>query len=222
LYDIDRKYYKEIAIKEKFKSWEFDISSFIQNKSINYSNAEDIALEDTVFFEEVKAYKFYPGDVIADLGAGSGYFERVLSKYCDNLIVYATDIDSAIITRLITQLAFLELNDKMKMAYIPVLGNERASHLPFNTFDKVIIRNTFHHFSYPNDMLEDCRRIMKKGSKLFIVDILIDEINTVPACKLHLTRKVFLNYLKKNGFILINETKLKYDNFKCFEFQLLP
>ncbi len=222
LYDLDRKYYQQTIIKKKFKSWEADIAEFIHNKSIDYYNADKIKVEDAVFFDEVKVYKFNTGDVIADLGAGSGYFEKVLSKYCDNLIVYATDIDSATITRLTTQLTFLELNDKTNITYVPVLGDDKSSHLPFNSFDKVIIRNTFHHFSYPREMLEDCRRIMKKEGKLFIVDILIDEVSKTPQCNFHLTRKVFLNYLKGSGFILINETRLEYDNFKCFEFQLVP
>lgn len=193
-----------------------------QDNSINYYDADNIKVEDTVFLHEVKVYKFNTGDVITDIGAGSGYFERVLSKYCNDLTVYATDIDSAKITRLATQLTFLDLNDNRDIKYITVLGNEKSTRLPGSKFDKVIIRNTFHHFSYPNEMLNDCKRILKKGGKLFIVDILVDEVPRAPQCNLHLTRNVFLKYLKESGFILINETKLAYDNFKCFEFQLAP
>jgi ubiquinone/menaquinone biosynthesis C-methylase UbiE len=114
------------------------------------------------------------------------------------------------------------MNDKTNITYISVLGNEKASGLPFKSIDKVIVRNTFHHFSYPNDMLKDCKRIMKENGTLFIVDILVDEATKVPKCNLHLSRKVFLNYLTSNGFVLVNETKLGYDNFKCFEFQIMP
>jgi ubiquinone/menaquinone biosynthesis C-methylase UbiE len=222
LYDMDRKYYKEVSIREEFNSWESNVSSFLGNKAINYYDAENLLVDDTVFLRELRMYKFHPGEVIADLGAGSGYFERVLSKYSNNLTVYATDIDSAIVTRLTTELAYLEMNDKTNITYISVLGNEKASGLPFKSIDKVIVRNTFHHFSYPNDMLKDCKRIMKENGTLFIVDILVDEATKVPKCNLHLSRKVFLNYLTSNGFVLVNETKLGYDNFKCFEFQIMP
>ena len=188
-------------------------------KSIDYYNADNIKLDDTVFLSEIRLYKFDTNDVIADIGAGSGYFEKVLSRYCDNLVVYASDIDSPTVSRLTTRLELLELNDRKNITYTAVLGNEKSSLLPSHSFDKVIIRNSFHHFTYPNEMLEDCKRILKKDGQLFIVDILIDETDQTPACNLHLTRKVFLKYLKENGFALTQETMLDYDNFKCFEFR---
>lgn len=216
LYSIDREYAK--ARKEIY-SWTSKICKFI-NRSIEYYNADGIMVNDSVFLSEVQLYEFKAGETIADIGAGSGYFEIVLSRFCDSLQVYANDIDSVSISHLTTQLKFLDLNDERNITYNTVLGNAKSSLLPSASFDKVIIRNTFHHFTYPIEMLEDCKRIMKKGAKLFIVDILVDEVDRSPACMLHLSRTVFLNYLTTNGFVLTKETNLEYDKFKLFEFQL--
>ena len=46
-------------------------------------------------------------------------------------------------------------------------------------------------------MLEDCKRIMKKNSRLFIVDILVDEVNRPPACMHHLTTERFFKLLNQ-------------------------
>jgi len=219
LYRRDSEYAK---ISKEFNSWASKIDKFI-HQSIEYHSADKgILVNDSVFLSEVQAYKFKTGEIIADIGTGSGYFEIVLSKFCDNLQVNAVDIDSVSIAHLATQLKFLDLNDKRNITFNAVLGNEKSSSLPADRFDKVIIRNTFHHFTYPVEMLEDCKRIMKENGRLFIVDILVDEVDRSPACRLHLPRGVFLNYLTNNGFVLTNETNLEYDNFKLFEFQLVP
>jgi len=188
--------------------------------SIDYFDRDSKRVPDTIFRKEVKAYEFKPGDTIADIGAGSGYFEKVLSMYRDNLVVYATDIMPGVLTSLSAKLEELRLNDNKNIEYNTVLGQSKSTLLPFKTFDKVIVRNTFHHFSYPDEMLQNCREVLKDRGKLYIVDILVDETTGPPRCHAHLTRETFLNYLTRNGFILANETDLHYDDFKCFEFHL--
>ncbi len=219
LYRRDSEYAK---MSKEFNLWASRIGRFIHQSIEYHSSDKGILVSDSVFLSEVQAYKFKPAEVIADIGVGSGYFEIVLSKFCDTLKVYAIDIDSMSTDHLTTQLKFLELNDRKNITYNVGLGNQTSSLLAANSLNKVIIRNTFHHFACPVEMLEDCKRIMKKNGKLFIVDILVDEVERPPVCWLHLTRSVFLNYLTNNGFVLTNETNLEYDNFKLFEFQLIP
>ena len=218
LYRRDSEYAK---MAKELNTWASKIGNFIHQSIEYHSSDKGILISDSVFLSEVQAYKFKTGESIADIGTGSGYFEIVLSKFCDNLNVYAVDIDSVSMSHLATQLKFLELNDRKNITYSVGLGNEKSSLLYSASVEKVIIRNTFHHFTYPVKMLEDCKRIMKKNAKLFIVDILVDEVERPPACGLHLTRSVFLNYLTNNGFVLTKETNLEYDNFKLFEVQLI-
>jgi len=162
LYELDRKYYVQFLTIKKTKLWAAKLSKFIHNKSIDYHNADKIKVPDTVFLSELKTYKFKKDGVIADIGSGSGYFERILSMYCDHLTVYANEIDSSSIAQLKTKLKFLELYDQKDIAYKAILGTKNSTLLPSNSFDKVIIRNTYHHFFDPNNMVEDCKRILKK------------------------------------------------------------
>ncbi|NOT77183.1 MAG: class I SAM-dependent methyltransferase [Cyclobacteriaceae bacterium] len=221
IYELERNFNTQLSTIKKTRLWTERVSKFIHNQSIDYFNADKVKVPDSVFLSEIKTYTFGKNDVIADIGAGSGYFERVLSMYCDHLTVYANEINSSNLSQLKTRLKFLELSDQKDITYHAILGNENSSLLPSNTFDKVIVRNTYHHFSNPDKMVKDFKRILKKDGKLYIVDILTDETDKEPECKSHLTRKDFMKVINENGFRLVNETKLDYDNFKCFEFRLM-
>ena len=126
LYNIDREYAK---MAKEFNSWKSKICKFI-NQSIEYYGADNNMVSDSVFLAEIKLYEFKTDEIIADIGTGSGYFEIVLSKFCDKLQVYANDIDSVSIGQLTTQLKFLDLNDEKSIAYKTILGNEKSSLLP--------------------------------------------------------------------------------------------
>jgi len=69
-------------------------------------------------------------------------------------------------------------------------------------------------------MLQDIKKLLKKNGKLFILDILSDEVTRTLACKFHLTRKEFLNAMTSNGFELVFESEVLHDDFKCFEFKV--
>ncbi len=140
--------------------------------------------------------------------------------FCSELTVYVNEIDTSLFLQLTTRLLLLENDDTKNITYSPVLGNEHSTLLPSGQFDKVLIRNSYHHFTQPDKMIKDCRRILKKGGKLYIVDILKDETPKMPQCQFHLTRKAFLKGIEDNGFRLIKETPLDYDHFRCFEFEL--
>ncbi|MEP6734971.1 MAG: class I SAM-dependent methyltransferase, partial [Chryseolinea sp.] len=79
-----------------------------------------------------------------------------------------------VITKLTSKLEILTRNDYKNIDYKIALGKEKSTLLPLNTFDKVIIRNSFHHFSYPDDMLRNCKALLKDGGKLFIVDVMLN------------------------------------------------
>ena len=210
---IDKECQKKISTLQAMKVWasdEWDYASLYKAPKT----------KDSSYLKEIRALQFKPNDVIAEIGAGPGYFEQNLSKFCNNLTVYVTEIDSASISKLDTKLQLLDLYDDKNIQYITVLGDEKNSQLSPALFDKIIIKNTFHHFTYPNEMLQDIKGILKKNGSIYIIDILMDEVEK-PECSLYLKRAEFLKYFIDNGYTLIKETPLSYHN-KCFEFQLLP
>jgi len=95
LYELERNYVRlEISENiEKCKKWAVNLCRFSLN-AINYYNSDNKRVPDSIFKKEIALYNFKKGDIIADIGAGSGYFEKAISKYANDLTVYVNDIDS--------------------------------------------------------------------------------------------------------------------------------
>ena len=85
-----------------------------------------------------------PGQVIADIGAGSGYHSSLLSKMVGNGKVYAVDVEPEMI-------AFLNERIKRegKKNIIPVLSTEKTVSLPANSMDMMLLVDVYHEFSFP-------------------------------------------------------------------------
>lgn len=51
-----------------------------------------------------------------------------------------------------------------------------ASSIPLDDdfFDIIICTNSFHHYRYPDESLKEMKRLLKKGGKLYILDITAD------------------------------------------------
>ena len=112
------------------------------------------------------ALKLQPGDDIADVGAGTGFFSRIFAKeVTKDGTVYAVDIAEN----------FIEHNKKeaekaMLKNIEPILCTERSVELPENSVDVVFICDTYHHFEYPVDTMASIHRALRPGGRLMIVD----------------------------------------------------
>jgi ubiquinone/menaquinone biosynthesis C-methylase UbiE len=106
------------------------------------------------------------GDVVCEVGAGSGYFTPFLSKAVGSTgRVYAED----------PQRELLELikqkKEKQGLRNVePVLGTYTDTNLPDRVCDVAFVLDTYHHFEWPKPMLDAMKRDLKQGGKLVIVD----------------------------------------------------
>ncbi|RPJ78589.1 MAG: methyltransferase domain-containing protein, partial [Acidobacteria bacterium] len=106
------------------------------------------------------------GDVVCEVGAGSGYFTPFLSKAVGTTgKVYAED----------PQAEFLEvLKQKKETQGLPnveiVLGTYTDTNLPDGLCDVTFVLDAYHHFEWPKTMLDAMRRDTRPGGKLVIVD----------------------------------------------------
>ena len=90
----------------------------------------------------------------------------------------------------------------MTSTYTMVTGTEESTRLPENTFDKIIIINSFHEFSRVDEMLADIKTKLKPGGILYI-----DETVPKKPGQLHgickkpmLTPEEIISILSKNGY----------------------
>jgi len=107
-----------------------------------------------------------PGKVVADVGAGSGWFTvRAAAKVGPSGAVYAEDINAQAIDY-VTKRA-----EKEKLANIhPILGTVDDPKLPANAVDAILILKTYHEFAHPIPMMEKLQLTLRRGGKVGIID----------------------------------------------------
>ena len=120
-------------------------------------------------------YSFHHNEVIASVGAGSGSKEVIYSMMADSITFYLQDINPTCLTPenlTATVSRLYEAGGRICTAkFISVIGTERETRLPRQFFDKIIIENTLHELTHPNDLLTSVRANLKPGGYLFIEDL---------------------------------------------------
>ncbi len=114
----------------------------------------------------IDALKLKPGDVVADIGAGTGYIsQRMAKRVGEKGVVYAEEI----------QQEMLDLIDrKLKLFHItnvkPWLGTTTDPKLPAEGIDMIIMVDVYHEFDTPYEMTESMLRALKHGGRLIFVE----------------------------------------------------
>ncbi len=145
----------------------------------------------------IKNMSIQPSDVIADIGAGSGYHVFKLAPLAVKGKVYAVDIQKEMLQALQSNRKFKKYNNVNT-----VLGNEKSVNLPKNSIDKVLMVDVYHEFNFPYEMISSIKEALKPNGKIFLIEYR-GEDPTVPIKKLHkMTEKQAVKELKASGFRL--------------------
>src|SRR5580700_11259369 len=107
-----------------------------------------------------------PGDVVADLGAGSGYFTfRMAPKVGETGKVVAVEIQEAMLNTLRARAA------TMKSTNVEVVqGSEIDPHLPVSGIDLVLLVDVYHELAYPFEVMTKVREALKPGGRVVFVE----------------------------------------------------
>ena len=106
------------------------------------------------------------GDVVADIGAGVGYFSwRMAERVGPSGKVYANDIQPAMLEQLKKNIAARGLTNVM-----PVLGAEDDPKLPVGALDLALLVDVYHELSQPRKMLAKIRAALRPGGRLVLLE----------------------------------------------------
>lgn len=105
-----------------------------------------------------------PGQAIADIGAGTGYFTVRLAKSAAAPAVYAVDIEEAMVRYVRERAAKEGLRN-----VVAVQASADRANLPAPV-DVVLIVDTYHHIPNRVAYFRELRKSMKPSAKLAIID----------------------------------------------------
>lgn len=111
-----------------------------------------------------------PGQVVADVGAGTGYFERYLSRAVGGAgTVYALDSEPAMIDYLTARAAREQWPNVISQV---VAADDPA--LPAAGVDRVLVVDTWHHLPDRPRYAQAIARALRPGGAVAVVDFTLD------------------------------------------------
>ena len=117
--------------------------------------------------------------VVADIGAGTGYFTFPVAQRVPQGKVFAVDIQPEMLARLARRKALENVANVET-----VLGEEDDPKLPDNEIDLAFIVDAYHEFSFPREMGERLKESLKPGGQLVLVEYRAEDPR-VPIKRLH-------------------------------------
>ncbi len=107
-----------------------------------------------------------PGKVVADIGAGSGWYTvRAAKRVTETGVVYAVEINPEAI-RYINQRIQKEHLHNVKT----ILSKPDDPLLPANKIDSVLLLKTYHEVAEPVTLLRSLRASLRAGAKVGVID----------------------------------------------------
>ena len=144
-----------------------------------------------------------PGDVVADIGAGTGLYTMLFADAVgENGHVFAVDIE-ALFLDLINQRAEDGGLDNISA----VLGRENSITLAHESVDVIFIADTYHYFTDRETIMTSIRDALKPGGRLILIDYDAKPGEARPADKSHVRfgKAGVISEVQSLGFDLAGE-----------------
>ena len=128
----------------------------------------------------VELLKLKEGDVVADIGIGTGYIARKISpKIGETGTIYGVEIQQEMLDILAEKMAEEGITNIKG-----VLGTITDPKLPPNSVDLAIMVDVYHEFSHPYEMMQNICSGLKTGGRVVFVEYRAED-RSVPIKRLH-------------------------------------
>jgi arsenite methyltransferase len=115
----------------------------------------------------VAALGLEPGDVVADLGSGGGYFTYPMADAVGETgRVYAVDVDESLLAYVASQ------SEKRGLPQIEtILAPEDGLGLADGSVDLIFLSNVFHHLPDPVQYFRNARATLRSGGRIAVIEV---------------------------------------------------
>jgi len=113
----------------------------------------------------IQALALKPTDVVADIGAGTGYISFQISPVVAQGKVLSVEVQPEMIDRIETTKRQRNITNVE-----PVLGSITNPRLPAASVDLALMVDAYHEFSHPKEMMEGVVKALKPGGQVALVE----------------------------------------------------
>jgi ubiquinone/menaquinone biosynthesis C-methylase UbiE len=146
--------------------------------------------------EVVAALDLAPGSVVADLGAGTGYFSRHLSAAVGPTgTVLAVDPEPNLVTHLRSR-----AEGERTPNVVPILASRDNPRLPLGGVDVILVVDTYHHIDDRVGYFAAARRYLRRGGRIAVIDWQKYDLPVGPPADHKLAREQVIEEMTEAGY----------------------
>ncbi len=113
----------------------------------------------------IQKMRLTPGEVVADIGAGSGYYTFKIAAKVPQGKVYAEDVQDEMIKYL------NDKKQKLNSKNVEVIkGSSTSVNLPPASIDLAIMVDVYHELEYPHETLQSIKNSLKPKGKILLIE----------------------------------------------------
>lgn len=163
--------------------------------------------------EVLAALDLKPGEIIADIGAGSGYFTfRMARHVSERGKVYAVDVSPDMILHINRAIRDLKVTN-----VISILADPDDPLLPVTSVNRLFFSDSWHHIENQAKYLSLMKKLLKPNGEVVMIDFHKKETSAGPPLKMRIAREALIKQMENGGFRLVKEhTFLPYQYFMVF------
>jgi len=181
------------ASQQRFSDIEKWLSIFEGDKRDKYQKPEVV----------VKSANLKPGNVVADIGAGTGYFTRRFAVAVGpNGKALGLDIEESMVNHMNQEAKKMGLNN-----YEARVVKTDNPELTANSVDVIFLCNTYHHIENRVDYFRNVSKSLKNNGRIIIVDF-YKNTDFGPPRDHKLTKEAVIKEMDLAGYSLLQDLKI--------------
>jgi ubiquinone/menaquinone biosynthesis C-methylase UbiE len=163
--------------------------------------------------EVLTALGLKSGEIIADIGAGSGYFTfRLAQPVGDKGRIYAVDVSPDMILHINRRVRELKATN-----VVSILADPDDPLLLDASIDRFFFSDSWHHIEAQTKYLSLVKRMLKPGGEVVMIDFHKKDLPVGPPLQMKIAREDVIKQMETNGFRLAKEHAfLPYQYFLVF------
>ena len=163
--------------------------------------------------EVLTALNLKPGEVIADIGAGSGYLTFRLSHFVgDKGKVYVVDVSPDMILHINRRIRETKVTN-----VVTILADADDPLLTDRSVNRFFICDVWHHVDNQTKYLSLMKKMLKPGGEVVMIDFHKKELPVGPPMQMKIAREDLIKQMETNSFKLSKEHMfLPYQYFLVF------